>query len=288
MSWRIYLTIPSIQSGSDIAYCYVLPPTFPKTRKEIEKLLKQSGSPEYRRGIHNWIQYLKNVIQKPTVSPPTALEARINWRSDSGLYDEDTRAGIRWHSHLGYGYATAPIPQSFDRLAIVTCRVYAGLLILAETTTKFGCDKCRVLHPNSPNYWVPHLESGRKTARGYSLQKIFASYAREDLHVVEAVASVCDAIGSSDLRWDLKVLKSGDNWEKRVQDEISIADSFQLFWSENASASLQVEQEWRYALKLNRENFIRPVYWNIPMPPPPEGLKQIHFAKVELLSECRN
>jgi len=44
-----------------------------------------------------------------------------------------------------------------------------------------------------------------------------------------------------------------------------------------------VHQEWDHALSLNRRNFVRPVYWEIPLPEdkeaglPPEKLRQLQF-----------
>jgi hypothetical protein len=58
---------------------------------------------------------------------------------------------------------------------------------------------------------------------------------------------------------------------------------FQLFWSTNSMQSEQVRQEWEHALSLGRSNFIRPTYWEQPMPTsddpllPPEPLRQLHF-----------
>jgi hypothetical protein len=61
---------------------------------------------------------------------------------------------------------------------------------------------------------------------------------------------------------------------------IDQATIFQLFWSETAAQSPYCQQEWEYALKLNRDNqyFIRPVYWMQPMPLPPTNLQHLHFA----------
>jgi hypothetical protein len=51
-----------------------------------------------------------------------------------------------------------------------------------------------------------------------------------------------------------------------------------LFWSENSSKSEYCRQEWQYALQLKRgEGFIRPVFWQEPIPTPPEELSDIHF-----------
>ena len=68
-----------------------------------------------------------------------------------------------------------------------------------------------------------------------------------------------------------------------MRELIDEADVFQLFWSTNSMHSEQVRQEWEHALALDRPNFIRPTYWEQPMPRsaipllPPEPLGQLHF-----------
>src|SRR6185503_8852242 len=112
--------------------------------------------------------------------------------------------------------------------------------------------------------------------------RIFASYAREDVEVVKSVESILSVMGTVEFRWDLRILRAGEQWEEKLLKEIVEADSFQLFWSEYAKASKNVRNEWTYALKLNRDHFIRPVYWKDPIPKPPRQLSRIHFSKIKL------
>jgi len=113
-------------------------------------------------------------------------------------------------------------------------------------------------------------------------QRIFASYAREDTAVVESLASIIGGTGLGELRWDLKILRAGDRWAGALTTEIDISDSFQLFWSVHAKASKNVKAEWKYALGLRREGFIRPVYWKEPLPRPPKELADLHFALINM------
>ena len=80
---------------------------------------------------------------------------------------------------------------------------------------------------------------------------------------------------------DVRILRSGEVWNQALLRKINLADVFQLCWSTNAVASQYVEEEWRHALRLERPGFIRPLYWEVPMPPPPEELAAIHFAKLD-------
>jgi hypothetical protein len=72
------------------------------------------------------------------------------------------------------------------------------------------------------------------------------------------------------------------------------ADIFQLFWSRNAIQSPFVEQEWRYALSLDRDNFVRPTYWEDPLPElperglPPQELLRLHFHRFSILPPLDN
>lgn len=108
-------------------------------------------------------------------------------------------------------------------------------------------------------------------------QKIFCSYSHKDEYVVRRVESAVRTLGIRYLR-DVYSLRSGEHWSKQLRKLIDEADIFQLFWSEAASKSEGVEKEWRHALTQgHKENFIRPVYWSKPLPPPPRELEHIHF-----------
>lgn len=72
----------------------------------------------------------------------------------------------------------------------------------------------------------------------------------------------------------------------RKQGAIASADVFQLYWSRQALNSHQMEREWRYAVSLNRADFIRPLYWEEPFPTdpqrslPPSELLRLGFQKI--------
>jgi hypothetical protein len=53
-----------------------------------------------------------------------------------------------------------------------------------------------------------------------------------------------------------------------------------------SAASNFVKHEWQFALGLNRHLFVRPIYWQEPMPPPPDELNQFHFHRFEIASEA--
>lgn len=108
-------------------------------------------------------------------------------------------------------------------------------------------------------------------------QSIFCSYSHDDAHIVERVERAYKALGMEFLR-DVHSLKAGEDWDNALIRLIEKADIFQLFWSSTAASSDHVRREWEHAVKLKRESFIRPVYWEQPMPPVPSALNAVHFA----------
>jgi hypothetical protein len=107
-------------------------------------------------------------------------------------------------------------------------------------------------------------------------RKVFASYSNHDEEVIEAMDQI-QAIGNEYLRRVLR-MRSGQQWSERSLAMIADADVFQLFWSRKAAQSAYVEKEWRHAIGLQREGFVRPVYWEIPMAEAPEPLRRLRFC----------
>jgi len=112
-------------------------------------------------------------------------------------------------------------------------------------------------------------------------QSIFVSYSHDDSVIVEHLEKAYTVLGLRYLR-DIRILRSGEQWNPALLSKIEEADIFQLCWSNTAKRSEYVEKEWKYALGLNREYFLRPVYWQTPMPEPPIELARIHFAFLDL------
>ncbi len=115
---------------------------------------------------------------------------------------------------------------------------------------------------------------------------IFVSYSHKDSFIVDRLELAYRALGDEYLR-DIAVLRSGEKWNPALIEKIYRANVFQLCWSEFAKRSANVEEEWHHALSLRRQNFIRPMYWQIPMPTPPKELSDIHFAYIRIDSDDR-
>lgn len=149
--------------------------------------------------------------------------------------------------------------------------VYLGSLVIAEVGLifKMGTDSIAG-------------ETVRDVARRY--RNIFASYSHLDEAVVEEFSEYARAMGDRYLR-DVIDLRAGERWQAALEDLIRHADVFQLFWSWNALASPHVRHEWQYALSLQRASFVRPVYWDDPLPArgdlPPASLSALHFERIQ-------
>jgi TIR domain/Peptidase family C25 len=155
---------------------------------------------------------------------------------------------------------------------------YVGPLLVADLRLPVVVPRPGVPEEEETEEPGPALQSARL------YQSVFASYSHDDTPVVEAMEKACTALGMDYLR-DVMNLKAGQSWSDELLRMIEQADIFQLFWSTPASRSAYVEQEWRHALGLGARKgaaFIRPIYWERPLPPVPEPLRRIHFAPVDL------
>jgi len=116
-------------------------------------------------------------------------------------------------------------------------------------------------------------------------RKIFPSYSHRDRAVVASFAEAARALGDQYLQ-DVLTLRPGEPWNARLLELIEDADVFQLFWSRNSMRSPHCQHEWKHALALHRSRFIRPIYWEEPLPQdpgrglPPAALLALHFVKV--------
>ena len=116
-------------------------------------------------------------------------------------------------------------------------------------------------------------------------RKIFPSYSHLDHGIVQDFEDAARALGDQFLQ-DVLALRAGERWQPRLLELIAQADVFQLFWSTNSMRSQYCQQEWEHALALGRPLFVRPLYWEDPLPEdmtlglPPAGLRELQFVRV--------
>ena len=151
--------------------------------------------------------------------------------------------------------------------------IFLGHLILAEVALSI-----RVTQSRAPES-LTRVPSESSSARRF--RKIFASYSHKDLEIVKEMERCALSLGDRYLI-DSFYLRAGELWYEGLLGRIAEAAIFRLFWSWNSSQSPYVEREWRHALSLRREMFIRPTYWEDPWPDPPESLRPIHFQRIDI------
>jgi glutamine cyclotransferase len=196
-------------------------------------------------------------VPKITFNPP---RRSFIWATDLRVHDESflLRAPNDLTGSLARG-----------RLSI-----FLGHLLLADIAITFRIESV------SSNLAASEQQWNRSSTRPF--RKVFASYSHRDTQIVKAMEHHVKALGYDYLR-DVVHLRSGQPWNDRLLGLINEADIFQLFWSSNSARSTHVEREWRYALRLSREAFVRPAFWEVPMPAPPEPLRSLHFYRLPAL-----
>jgi hypothetical protein len=153
----------------------------------------------------------------------------------------------------------------------VMVTIYVGPLIVG--TLKLG-----MLFDGAKPAVAPPESRQEVTGQMYKPEAVFVSYSHRDTPVVVACREVYKALGYEVLI-DIDTLRAGQYWNAELMRLIDRADIFQLFWSHHSKDSPYVRQEWEHALTCDKgEGFIRPVYWEQPMPPPPPELVPLQFA----------
>ncbi|MEP6764430.1 MAG: protein kinase [Gemmatimonadaceae bacterium] len=160
--------------------------------------------------------------------------------------------------------------------------VFLGAIIVADIALSIRVDSAH----SAPERAVERSEAS--TARPY--RRIFASYSHKDVEVVRQFEIYAKTLGDRYLI-DANDLRAGEVWNDRLMELIRDADIVQLFWSSNSMHSQFVRQEWEYALSLGRPNFVRPTFWENPLPSrpesnlPPDALLQLHFQKIQSIGK---
>src|SRR5262249_45260700 len=156
--------------------------------------------------------------------------------------------------------------------------VFLGGIILAEVNLSIPVDSSH----RTGSKTNPH-----EVERARPYRRIFASYSRKDGWVVEQFTKYAGALGDEYVKKHIP-LRAGEEWSGKLQRLIEEADIFQLFWSTNSMRSPFVRREWEHALSLRRPNFIRPCYWENPLPTcpeknlPPEELRRLRFQRISV------
>lgn len=188
----------------------------------------------------------------------------------AGVEFDPPRRAFFWREEVavhGETFRLRAAPSLEGQIARGRLTVFLGALILAEIGLAIRVGD------------RPVAGVGTRKTSAAPFRKIFASYSHRDVEVVETLERHARTLGDEYLR-DWLHLRSGEQWDERLLSLVEQADVFQLFWSHHSACSPFVEREWRHALRLGREAFVRPTYWELPMPPPPPDLAGIHFHRL--------
>lgn len=233
-----------------------------QVQKDAERIMRDQNLINYRQGSED---SLVAVPRKGEISFVPFI---------SGIEFNPSRASFYWEESVHRQDFRMRAPAALDgKTARGRMSVFLGTILLAEInlTVQVSSDSQEV------------LTEREKPARPY--RRIFPSYSHKDREIVSQLEHYAQITGDKYMR-DVFELRSGQNWKKWMAETIDSADIFQLFWSTHSMRSENVRLEWEYALRLKREHFIRPTYWETPLPaspsedlPPPE-LRVLHFQHV--------
>jgi len=184
-----------------------------------------------------------------------------------GLKCLDSHKWITWTGEIGNTTFVIEVPPDASEGA------YPG----GASIRLDGCEIARtsfLVRVGATNLKVDEIPSQTRSHRS-----AFASYASEDrAEVLSRVQGMQAAYNGLDVFVDVINLRSGQNWERELEDRISKADVFYLFWCCHALKSEWVGKEWRWALAAKGQDFIDPVPLQRPEhAPPPSELAAKHF-----------
>jgi hypothetical protein len=169
-----------------------------------------------------------------------------------------------------------------DTTARGRLNVFLGNLLIAEVPLAF-----RIIDDlDGPKTAADRAEQYERQ-RGRRFTQIYASCCPEDAPVVGELQSYIKTLGvGCRITSAATHLRNDSQLDDQLRDWIRSSDVFQLFWSSNSMRSSFARSEWEYAISLQRDGFVRPVYWEEPLPAdpnrglPPEDLRRLTFTRI--------
>lgn len=209
-------------------------------------------------------------------SLPIGCPIKICLQSKS-LHTNPSEMTINWYEpYYRLPFRISPVDENKDEYsATLDIEVFADDLPVASIRL--------AIVVNSDTHQKSELPAASDDASWY--EDIFASYAREDIDLVRHLRKRYEALGLH-MFIDLDDLRSGVEWQPEIFKTIDKSDLFQLFWSDFSKQSEFVTLEWKHALtalSVKGSRFIRPVYWQEPIPDVPNELAEINFRKISFV-----
>jgi hypothetical protein len=246
-------------------------PDDPDPIQEVDRQARQTLGEQFAGFAQLTEDFLSSIPREGELTLiPTATGITFNPSSRSFVWTESVhREEFRLRADVGTAGTTVR-----GRLS-----VFSGVLLVADVGLSFRVVADAI--PEAP------IERGVDQLRHY--RKIFASYSHKDVEIAQLFERYASLFGDRYLR-DWVDLRAGQRWGEELKRLIREADIFQLLWSSNAMRSEYVRQEYEYALSLGRPEFVRPTYWEQPLPQdavaglPPNELRALHFQRFAVSS----
>lgn len=142
-------------------------------------------------------------------TPIGQLSASLQWADG---HASEVRP-IKWHLD-GWGCAFFRVLEGLRQAEELRIQVTLGALLLADTLVQPSIGHRRLTEFENLHHYLSGGE--RLLTSDFLASRIFASYSRKDRWVVDAVESVLALLDSVHFVWDLRVLKAGELWNKRI------------------------------------------------------------------------
>jgi WD40 repeat protein len=176
------------------------------------------------------------------------------------------------------------VALALTAIILITLVLIAFLFVinkLVESQTRqqlnFSAIESKLREPKS------EIETLKSTnTKSATHPKSFGSYSRKDSQYVEFIGIFVKGLGS-EFRLDVTHDRGGMKWKTEFERWITESKDFILFWSKNARKSRYVEQEYKFAKDLEKEDFIKIFRWQSIKPP--KALKDIQVTYVPLREE---
>jgi len=256
--------------GFSVAYAPVLP--LGRTQPLIVVIHPAALKNEVR-------EHLARMLADRTSDPRITAEARTRLPRGAEIRIEPAIPNVRinparievlWEDRVEeFRFAMSAQPNVANQHAVGSVNVWYG-------PAQIGCLPVSVEISDSESSATVNIEETGLFG------SVFPSYSRKDKSLVDRARGYYEALGIAVLQ-DTEALRTraGVNWERALDGLILQADAFQLYWSDSAAKSDQVQREWRFALtmgSLKRDRWIRPLRWMDDVPNLPSELAHLQMG----------
>jgi hypothetical protein len=203
---------------------------------------------------------------------PRALDVSL---ISEDLELDESKYSLQWCGGVASVQFLATVPKTCTK-ANVFCTI-----VISVESVPIGCMKFKI-KVTAHAAKKPVEKETLNNAYFQKFKKVFISYATEDRVEVLKRVQMINSL-KIDFFQDVLSLEPGDEWERKLYDQISKSDAFFLFWSSAAARSSWVRKEIIYVLsvKSGREDnlpYIIPIIIEGPPPPaPPAELSFLNF-----------